>query len=165
MLYLSSIICNKAITVCNYLLLKNTFCIVTWMHYFPLILLWFIYQNGSNSYELWNNTRRYEILHTLNLGCSFITYREPCNHSSQPPRCDIAWLHATNHLFSGIPEKTFYTYYIFHIKCQVTVCGYMYQLLLCYYVYHVHDSNVFIGARLECGRSWIGAPVWSNGRQ
>jgi hypothetical protein len=38
---------------------------VTWMHYFPSILLWFIYQNvsNSNSEELWNNTRRYEILH------------------------------------------------------------------------------------------------------
>jgi len=42
-------------------------------------------------------------LHTLNLGYSFITHREPCN--SQPPRCDIAWFHVTNHLFSGIPEK------------------------------------------------------------
>jgi len=46
------------------------------MHSFPLICLWFIYQNVSNSKELWNNTRRYEILHTLNLDCSFITLRE-----------------------------------------------------------------------------------------
>jgi hypothetical protein len=45
--------------------------IVTWMHSFPLICLWFIYQNVSNSIELWNNTRRYEMLPTLNLGCSF----------------------------------------------------------------------------------------------
>jgi hypothetical protein len=28
-------------------------------------------KNVSNSYELWNNTLRYEILHTLNLSCSF----------------------------------------------------------------------------------------------
>ena len=37
-------------------------------------------QNVSKSQELWNNTRRYEMLHTLNLGCSFITLREPCNN-------------------------------------------------------------------------------------
>ena len=54
---------------------------VTWMQSFPLIFLWFIYQNLSNSWEeLWNNTHRYEILHTLNLGCSFITLGEPCNN-------------------------------------------------------------------------------------
>ena len=41
----------------------------------------------------------YEILHTLNLDCSFITLREPCNN--QRPRCDIAWLHVTNHLYHG----------------------------------------------------------------
>ena len=35
-----------------------------------------------------NNTRRYEIGHTLNIGCSFVTLREPCNN--QRPRCDIA---------------------------------------------------------------------------
>jgi hypothetical protein len=46
-----------------------------------------------------NNTYRYERLHTLNLGCSFITLREPCNN--QWPRCDIAWLHVTNHLYQG----------------------------------------------------------------
>jgi hypothetical protein len=50
------------------------------MHSFPVIFLWFIYQNVSNSLELWNNnTRRYEIFHTLNLDCSFITLIEPCN--------------------------------------------------------------------------------------
>jgi hypothetical protein len=35
---------------------------------------------------IFQNTR-YEILHTLILGCSFITLREPCNN--QRPRCDI----------------------------------------------------------------------------
>ena len=30
------------------------------------------------------------MLHTLNLGCSFITLRDPCNNKL--PRCDIAWL-------------------------------------------------------------------------
>ena len=45
--------------------------IVTWMHSFLLIFLWFKYHHVSNSNELWNNTRRYEILHTSNLGCSF----------------------------------------------------------------------------------------------
>jgi len=32
----------------------------------------------AKNYEI--NTRRCEILHTLNLGCSFITHREPCNN-------------------------------------------------------------------------------------
>jgi len=35
------------------------------------------------------------MLHTLNMGCSFITLRQECNN--QRPRCDIAWLHVTNH--------------------------------------------------------------------
>ena len=47
--------------------------------------------------ELLNNTCRYEILHVLNLGCSVITSREPCNN--QQPRCDIVWPHVTNHLY------------------------------------------------------------------
>jgi len=50
------------------------------MHSFPLIFLC-----------------RYEILHTLILGCSFITLREPCN--TQRPRCDIAWFQVTNNLY------------------------------------------------------------------
>ena len=66
------------------------------------LLLWSIYQNVSNISELCNNTRRYEILHTLNMHCSFITVREPCN--SQRPRCDIAWFHVTNHLYHGFPN-------------------------------------------------------------
>ena len=49
--------------------------------------------------ELLNNTHRYEILHTLNLDCSFITVTEPC--INQRSRCDIAWLHVTNHLYHG----------------------------------------------------------------
>jgi hypothetical protein len=40
--------------------------------------------------------RRYEILHTLNLGFNFITLRERCNN--QRPRCDIELLHVTNNL-------------------------------------------------------------------
>ena len=77
-------------------LCTDTSMVVTWMYYFPLMFLWFIYQNVNNSKELWNNTHRYEILHTLNLGCSFITLRELCNN--QRHRCDIAWLRVTNHL-------------------------------------------------------------------
>jgi hypothetical protein len=68
------------------------------MHSFPLIFLWFIY-HVSNNKKVWNNTHRYEILHTLNLGCYFITLKEPYNN--QRPRCDIAWLHITNHLYHG----------------------------------------------------------------
>jgi len=44
-------------------------------------------------------TRRYEILRTLNLGC-IITLREPCK--TQRPRCDSAWIHVTNPLFSEL---------------------------------------------------------------
>jgi hypothetical protein len=40
------------------------------------------------------------LYHSLNLGCSFITFREPCNN--QRPRCDIAWLHDTNHLYHSL---------------------------------------------------------------
>ena len=76
--------------------------LVTWMHSFPFCGL--IYQNLSNSQELWNNTRRYEILHSLNLGCSFITLREPCNN--QRSICAIAWLYVTNHLHHGFPRST-----------------------------------------------------------
>ena len=47
-------------------------------------------------------THKYEILYTLNLGCSFITLRELCNN--QRPRCDIAWLHVTNQLYHSFPE-------------------------------------------------------------
>jgi hypothetical protein len=32
------------------------------------------------------------------------TLREPCNN--QRPRCDIAWLHATNHIYHGFPSET-----------------------------------------------------------
>jgi hypothetical protein len=52
--------------------------------------------------QLRTNTRRYEILHTLNLGCSFIILREPCNN--QRLRCDIAWLHVINYLYHGVPS-------------------------------------------------------------
>jgi hypothetical protein len=72
--------------------------IVTWMHSFLLIFLWFKYHHVSNSNELWNNTRRYEILHTSNLGCSFNSLRESCNNQQM---YDIAWLHVTNHLYHG----------------------------------------------------------------
>ena len=73
------------------------------MHSFHLNFWWFIYQNVSNTSDLWNNTCRYEILHTLNLGSCFITLREPCNN--QRPRCDIAWLNVTNHLYHGFRVK------------------------------------------------------------
>ena len=35
-------------------------------------------------------------------GCNFITLRELCNN--QQLRCDIAWLHVTNHLYHGFPS-------------------------------------------------------------
>ena len=52
--------------------------------------------------KLRTNTRRYEIVYTLNLGFSFITLRVQCNN--QQPRCDIAWLHVTNHLYQDVPS-------------------------------------------------------------
>ena len=64
--------------------------IVTWVPSFPLILVWFIYQNVSNSEDLCSNARQYEILHSLTPDRSFITRRKPCN--DQRPRCDIACL-------------------------------------------------------------------------
>jgi hypothetical protein len=67
--------------------------------FFSFDLFGFIYQNVSNSLELWNITPRYKILHTLNLGCSCITLRQPCNN--QRPKSDIA-----NHLYHGFPSKT-----------------------------------------------------------
>ena len=38
----------------------------------------------------WSFYGLHTILHTLNLGCSFRTHRDPCNN--QRSRCDIAWL-------------------------------------------------------------------------
>jgi hypothetical protein len=43
----------------------------------------------------------------------FITLRQPCNN--QRHRCDIAWLHVTNHLYHGFPS----TY--------LAVCIYLYE--------------------------------------
>jgi hypothetical protein len=42
-------------------------------------------------------------LQALNLGCSFITLREPCNN--QRLRCDIAWLHVSNNIYLGFGLK------------------------------------------------------------
>ena len=61
--------------------------------------LFMVYLPCKQQQKIWNKTHRYEILHTLNLGCYFITLKEPCNN--QRPRCDIAWLHITNHLYHG----------------------------------------------------------------
>jgi len=56
----------------------------------------------AKNYEIIHAVTRYPLLYTLNLGCSNITLREPCNN--QLPRCDIAWLHVTNHLYYGFPS-------------------------------------------------------------
>jgi hypothetical protein len=47
-------------------------------------------------------SKRSNVLRRLNLGCSFISLIEPCNN--QRPRCDIAWLHVTYHLYHGFPS-------------------------------------------------------------
>ena len=61
------------------------------MNSFPLIFF-MVYNIPECKQKLRTmNTHRYEILHTLNLSCSFITLRELGNN--QQPKCDIAWLH------------------------------------------------------------------------
>ena len=67
--------------------------------FFPLIFFMVYIPECKQQLRTMNNTCRYEILHTLNLGCTFITLREPCNN--QRLRCDIAWLHVTNHIYHG----------------------------------------------------------------
>ena len=52
--------------------------------------------------KICDNTRKCETLHTLSLGCNFITLKEPYNN--QRPKFDIAWLHVTNHLYNGFPS-------------------------------------------------------------
>jgi len=37
------------------------------------------------------------------MGYGFITLGEPCNN--QRPRCDITWLHVTNHLYHGFSRS------------------------------------------------------------
>ena len=48
-----------------------------------------------------------EILYTLNLSCSFITLREPCNN--QRPSCDIACLHVYKSFIPQFSELNCYT--------------------------------------------------------
>jgi len=50
-----------------------------------------------------NYTHRYEILHTLNLGCSFITFREPCNNLRFRYAITTC-LHSTNYLYRAFPS-------------------------------------------------------------
>ena len=51
----------------------------------------------------WSFYGLHTILHTLSLGCSFRTLRDPCKN--QRPRCDIAWLHVINHSYHGKTVK------------------------------------------------------------
>jgi hypothetical protein len=64
-------------------------------------------------------TCRYEILHTLNLGCSFITLREPYNNKR--PRCDIAWLHVTNDLYHDQKKKVHLCYNDAYSICKANI--------------------------------------------
>ena len=60
----------------------------------------YIYTGSCNMNAFfWSFYGLHTILHTLNLGCSFRTLRDPCNN--QRPRCDIAWLHVINHSYHG----------------------------------------------------------------
>jgi hypothetical protein len=83
--------------------------------------LFMVYIPECNQHvRLWNNTCRYwEILHNLNLGCSFIILRELCNN--QWPRCDIAWLHVAN-LYTTV----------FWVKClnNLTLCVRLFNRLI-----------------------------------
>ena len=70
----------------------NIHVIGTWMHSFLWSFMVYI-PECKQQQELWNNTCRYEIFHTLNIVCGFITLRETCNN--QPLRSDMTWLHVT----------------------------------------------------------------------
>ena len=48
---------------------------------------------------------RQQLRHTLNLVCSFITLREPCNN--QRPRCDIELLHVANKVYHGFINRRY----------------------------------------------------------
>ena len=57
---------------------------------------------------MYATAKNHEIIHAdtrycTHPGCSFITLKEQCNN--QRPRCDIAWLHVTNHLYHGFRVK------------------------------------------------------------
>jgi hypothetical protein len=52
---------------------------------------------------------------TEHSGCSFIILREPCNN--QQPKCDTAWLHATNHFPSKTVKQS-------HVSCLSVRTGY-----------------------------------------
>ena len=67
------------------------------MHSFPLIFCMVYIPECKQQLRTMKYTCRYEILHILNLGGSFITLGEQSNN--QQPRCDITWLHVTNHLY------------------------------------------------------------------
>ena len=112
---------------------------------------------------MWNNTRRYGILHTLNLGCSFITLREPCNN--QRPRGDIAWLHATYHsyhdfrvkrldnltfrvwLFNGLTLKTMVYILLKHQLIVISLNSFMLRklnmILVRIHTSYVHNKHMF----------------------
>jgi hypothetical protein len=57
----------------------------------------FLLYNFKTCLPLFGQVESKNLLHTLNMGCSFNTLREPCNN--QRPRCDIVWLHVINHLY------------------------------------------------------------------
>ena len=71
---------------------------ITLMHSYLQYI--YIYTGSCNMNAFfWSFYGLHTILHTLNLGCSFRTLREPCNN--QRPRCDIACLHVINHSYHG----------------------------------------------------------------
>ena len=52
--------------------------------------------------KICDNTRKCEILHTLSLGCNFITLKELYNN--QRPKFDTAWLHITKSFIQRFSE-------------------------------------------------------------
>ena len=80
--------CHDLWINCN---IKHKCILFLWSFYDFYTRMWTTAKNFDIIHVQCTCTCRYEILHTLNLGCSFITLREPCN--KQRPRYDIAWLH------------------------------------------------------------------------
>ena len=115
------------------------------MHSFPLIFLWFIYQNVSQGLGLWNNTRRYEILHTES--CAIINDLDVILLGFM-----LQIVYTT--IFLSWPVKPWYKYYL---SCTCSVWAvelhwldifllyYIYcNWHFCYIVYTVTDWYIFV---------------------
>jgi hypothetical protein len=79
--------------------------------------------------------------------------RETCNN--QRPRCDIAWLHATNYLYQGFPISHF----VFNSENNVNITYTMSGLSITFYwtgelLFWTGESNWVPKGRFFFGGSW-----------